>query len=69
MNHAPTPAPSRRGGPALCYKMDTMAKNNKKPDPKAAQGPQCPFCGRRNTVKRMEGQVYYCGHCEKMFQP
>lgn len=49
--------------------MSTMAKNDKKPDPKAAQGPQCPFCGRRNTVKRMEGQVYYCGHCEKMFQP
>ena len=25
--------------------------------------------GRRNTVRKMEGQVCYCDHCQKMFQP
>ncbi len=45
-----------------------MAKSEKG-EPKGSQGPRCPFCGRRNTVRKMEGQVCYCDHCQKMFQP
>jgi ribosomal protein L37AE/L43A len=29
---------------------------------------RCAFCGRRNTVRRVEGDLYFCSHCDKMFQ-
>lgn len=32
------------------------------------KGPRCRFCGRRNTVRRLEGRRYYCDHCQQMFQ-
>jgi ribosomal protein L37AE/L43A len=32
------------------------------------EGPRCPFCGRRNTVRRIEDRLYHCDHCQKMFQ-
>lgn len=39
-----------------------------KPKPKPAEGPRCPICGRRNTVRKLEPRVYHCDHCQKMFQ-
>lgn len=29
---------------------------------------RCPFCGRRNTVRRIEAGLCFCSHCDKMFQ-
>ncbi len=28
---------------------------------------KCPFCGRRNTVKKIEDKLYLCTYCQKMF--
>lgn len=38
-----------------------------KKDP-GAGGPRCPFCGRRNTVRRIDEKLCFCSHCDKMFQ-
>ncbi len=29
--------------------------------------PKCPFCGRRNTVKKIEDKLFLCTFCQKMF--
>lgn len=29
---------------------------------------RCQFCGRRNTVRRVDDKLYFCSHCDKMFQ-
>lgn len=30
--------------------------------------PKCPFCGRRITVKPVDGNLFNCNYCEKMFE-
>lgn len=34
----------------------------------AAGAVRCPFCGRRNTVRRIDEKLCFCSHCDKMFQ-
>lgn len=34
----------------------------------AEQTPRCRFCGRRNTVRRLDSRQLYCDHCQQMFQ-
>jgi ribosomal protein L37AE/L43A len=41
-----------------------MKPNTKPPAPEV----RCPFCGRRNTVRQMEDKLYFCSHCDQMFQ-
>jgi len=36
--------------------------------PPAGGGVRCSFCGRRNTVRPIEGRLYFCSHCDRMFQ-
>jgi ribosomal protein L37AE/L43A len=49
-----------------------MDNQNKKPQPPPKPGqpekPKCPFCGRRNTVIKIEDRLYDCGYCQKTFQ-
>ena len=43
-----------------------MGKSKKK-QPKP-EGPKCPFCGRRKSVRKVDHRVYYCHWCEQMFE-
>ena len=42
-----------------------MGKKKGKPRP---EGPACPFCGRRKSVKRLEDGLCWCDHCQRMFE-
>lgn len=30
---------------------------------------RCPFCGRIKAVEKQDDGVYYCTHCDKLFDP
>jgi ribosomal protein L37AE/L43A len=47
--------------------MDQNKKNTPGPPP-GADKPKCPFCGRRNTVTKIEDRLYDCSYCQKTFQ-
>lgn len=44
-----------------------MSKASKQKKPAATDMPKCPICGRRSTVRRVEGGMYYCDHCHQAF--